>query len=95
MKSEHTSGYGLEDIQRGFSWYAKHEEHVDKLMKGVRNQFPVSGSDIRQPALWKAEGWVWFFQTFNNPWRRTNGSVNPHKLGRVDLGTRADDPSTV
>lgn len=61
MKSEYTA----DDVARGQAWYAKHRLHVDRLMlwSGAR-EFPMSGSDIGHPELWKPGAWKWFFTNF-------------------------------
>ncbi len=59
--------YTAEDILRGLAWYAKHKDHVDRLIKGARHSFPMSGSDIGHPELWKAGGWKWFLERWTLP----------------------------
>ncbi len=60
MKTEYTD----EDIARAREWYAKHHVHVDRLMKSTKSCFPMSGSDISNPEMWKIAGWKWFFATY-------------------------------
>ncbi len=59
--------YSDKDISRGFAWYAQHKDHVDSLVKIQKDSFPMSGSDISRPELWKAGGWKWFFQQYRHP----------------------------
>ncbi len=54
------TGYLLSDLLRGKQWYEKHKIHVDKLVENVQHEFPMSGSDISRPELWKAGAWKWF-----------------------------------
>lgn len=57
MKTEHSD----DDIQRAREWYAAHKEHVNALMASCDKSFPMSGSDISRPELWKAAAWNWLF----------------------------------
>lgn len=57
-------GYMPADIERGRAWYAKHKLHVDQLVKNEKREYPMSGSDIRRPELWKAPAWKWFLSRF-------------------------------
>jgi hypothetical protein len=57
--------YSREDVIRGFEWYHAHEMHVERLIDGIKTSFPMSGSDISRPELWKAPAWKWFFDNFD------------------------------
>jgi len=61
MKTE----YDVSDIMRGWAWYNQHKIHVDRLVKGVKHLFPMSGSDIGKPELWKPGGWKWFLKEYD------------------------------
>jgi hypothetical protein len=60
MKTEYT----LLDIMRAREWYFRHEAHVDQLIIAGTGEWPMSGSDISRPELWKPAGWRWFFKTY-------------------------------
>jgi hypothetical protein len=57
MKTE----YSDTDIERAREWYAEHKAHVDRLMEDCNQAWPMSGSDIARPELWKPAAWNWFF----------------------------------
>ena len=54
--------YTPEDYRRGWEWYFSHKRHVDFLVAEARRSFPMSGSDISHPEMWKAGAWKWFFE---------------------------------
>jgi len=56
--------YTPEDINRGTVWYSKHKAHVDRLIENQEHEYPMSGSDISRPELWKAGGWKWFLKNY-------------------------------
>lgn len=49
-------------ISQGISFYTKHTEHVDGLVKygEDRPEVAPSGSDLFRPELWKSIHWNWF-----------------------------------
>jgi hypothetical protein len=49
------------DIKRAGKWYDAHKDHVDALMRGCHKSYPMSGSDISRPELWKAAAWNYYF----------------------------------
>lgn len=57
MKTE----YSEADIQRANDWYRNHKSVVDALMDGCNKSYPMSGSDISRPELWKPAAWNYFF----------------------------------
>lgn len=57
MKTEYSDA----DIQRAREWYNAHSHHVDALMAGCDKSYPMSGSDIGRPELWKAAAWNYLF----------------------------------
>jgi len=57
MKTDYTDI----DIARGFAWYAQHKPYVDRALLITGKAFPMSGSDISHPELWKIGAWKWFF----------------------------------
>jgi hypothetical protein len=59
--------YLPEDIERAHQWYKMHKDHVDNLMKCTLRKYPMSGSDIAHPELWKPSGWLWFFDSYPLP----------------------------
>jgi hypothetical protein len=58
--------YTEEDIARALRWYRRHKIYVDKLIKIGKAEFPMSGSDIMHPELWKPGGWRWFFKQYSS-----------------------------
>ena len=66
LRNENMSEYTDDDIRRAFDWYSEHKDHVDRLMKGEKHLFPMSGSDISHPELWKAGAWKWFFELYSD-----------------------------
>lgn len=62
MKTE----YLPKDVERGYRWYAQHKIHVDKIIKEEKREYPMSGSDISKPELWKPAAWRWFFMRYGN-----------------------------
>lgn len=40
-------------------WYAEHQGHVNRLIKGESMAYAPSGSDLLHPELWKAAHWRW------------------------------------
>jgi hypothetical protein len=57
-------GYSAEDVLRGAAWYEAHRAHVDRLLATDGANFPMSGSDIGHPELWKAGGWRYFLDVY-------------------------------
>ena len=53
-----------QDVLRGKKWYKDHKKHVDYLVSIDQQPFPMSGSDISHPELWKPGGWRWFIAKF-------------------------------
>lgn len=45
-------------------WYWGNIEHVDQLLVSTRTSYAPTGSDILNPALWKAPHWKWFMETY-------------------------------
>lgn len=43
-------------------WYKDHKAYVDRLLKSTHNLYPPTGSDLYEPALWKAAHWAWFLE---------------------------------
>jgi hypothetical protein len=58
--------YTDEDIGRALTWYEAHRPHVEALMKDCSQAWPMTGSDISHPELWKAAGWNWFIPKYGN-----------------------------
>jgi hypothetical protein len=54
MKSAH--------FDKGLLWFNDHREHVNRLLRKAEVAYEPTGSDVLNPALWKAEHWKWFFQ---------------------------------
>lgn len=48
------------EIERARVWYEAHACHVSELLQSARSIHPPSGSDCKDPALWKASSWKWF-----------------------------------
>ena len=56
-----------QQINKAIEWYVSHEEHINRLVKGVLRTYPPTDSEDRNnPALWKAEHWLWFLRVFDN-----------------------------
>ena len=59
-----------EALERGDNWYAEHKVHVNKVVLDeykARQSHAIpaiepSGEDFRNPALWKAIHWAWYFE---------------------------------
>lgn len=50
-----------EQLTKASEWYKAHKEHVDKLVKDIKNPYPPTDTeDKNSPALWKANHWAWF-----------------------------------
>jgi hypothetical protein len=58
------------DIARARQWYADHKDHVKRIIQdghaglSIQNEFPMSGSDIARPELWKSGAWRWFLRRY-------------------------------
>ena len=48
-----------QDFFRACDWYAQHSDHVDSMVSLTNDEYPPTGSDCRQPKLWKAAHWKW------------------------------------
>lgn len=47
------------DILKAYDWYEQHNSNIDVEMLLTGDSYPPSGSDCRQPALWKPGHWKW------------------------------------
>lgn len=49
-----------DDIEKARAWRIEHIDHVIRMIEKAKLAYPPSGSDCRNPALWKNEHWKWF-----------------------------------
>jgi len=58
----------LEDWHiKAMQWSNDHDDHVQALIKNAKSSYPPTLSeDINNPALWKAEHWLWFITAISS-----------------------------
>ena len=55
-----------EQIENALSWYNKHRNHVNILVKGTTSFSPNLNEDKRDCRLWKPGHWKWFLTYYQH-----------------------------